>query len=129
MLHTTATDDETGAKLTVVKTKTMHIVLGLAIASLIINVVVMMILWEYTGRTNEVVSETEKQKQRNAAMDEMLLNRAESQKFSYKWACEVAKQKGELCLDSPVWWADPNKYPLLKNDPTGTGLFPRATGE
>jgi hypothetical protein len=65
------------------------------------------------------------QSERNRAMDEMLLQRARNQQFSYNMACRYAKENNLLCLEDPQWWADPKNYPSISNDPSGTGLFPK----
>lgn len=65
------------------------------------------------------------QEQRNLAIDELLLKRASIQIFSYNKACQYAREKGEACLDNPQLWADVEKYPLLKNNKSGSGLFPK----
>lgn len=68
----------------------------------------------------------EKMRQRNAATDEMLLNRAIIQQWVYLQICERVKANGGVCLNNPSWWADPRKYPALSQDSSGSGLFPSA---
>ena len=84
--------------------------------------------WQLRGTVEALQAtqlQTEKWKQRSQAMDEMLLNRAIVQKWTYEQACDYAKSLGKVCLENPIWWADPAKYPLIANDPSGTGLFPK----
>jgi hypothetical protein len=72
----------------------------------------------------ELTQQSEVQRQRNLAMDEMLLKRATVQRWSFLQACEYARSKGQTCPENPQWWADPMKYPALIDNESGTGLFP-----
>lgn len=101
----------------------------LVVAELIL--ICFLIYMAFTNRAyiHSLGKQDEIQSKRNAAMDEMLLKRAESQIFSYTQACDYAKSKGESCLENPKWWANPENYPELQNQPSGTGLFPQREEE
>jgi hypothetical protein len=72
----------------------------------------------------ELATQSEVQRQRNLALDEMLLKRATVQRWTFLQACAYAQSKGQVCPENPQWWADPLRYPALINNESGTGLFP-----
>ncbi len=125
-IHRTLTDD-TGEVFEVVSQRWVWVITGLISVQLFGLAILLVLVITNRGRISEIDTRNEIQRQRNLAMDEMLVNRARVQRWTYERICEMEKAHGRSCLDNPQWWADRNKYPALANDPDaqGSGLFPR----
>lgn len=98
---------------------------ALAIVNFLVSLIIAALLIGNIRAIRDVTDFNSKLTQRNQAMDEMLYHRAEIQQWMYERICEHQKAENKPCYTNPQWWADPKKYPLIANDPSGTGLFPQ----
>jgi hypothetical protein len=109
----------------IISKKWKHMVTALLYCNLVFLFALMIAVYKNIVRLDDGEKSTAIMRERNRAMDEMLVNRAKSQEWVFKETCDRAKKEGRMCFENPQWWADPAKYPHLVNDPDGTGLFPK----
>lgn len=126
-IHQTLTDNE-GNEYRVVSSNWLKGTVVIIIINFVALISVTALLLDNVHSVNTALNFNERISQRNKAMDEMLFNRAELQQWTYFNVCEyVAKPKQLPCLQNPQWWATPDKekYSLIIDDPSGSGLFPK----
>lgn len=125
-IHKTLTDDD-GNIYKIVPQHWTWVITGLIFVQMVALLILLTFAVSNRSRITALTDHNEIQRQRNLAMDEMLVRRASVQMWTYTQACDYAKSKGEECFPDPKWWADRSKYPALANDPDaqGSGLFPR----
>jgi hypothetical protein len=90
------------------------VVLMLIIAGLIDNI----------RRVETTMQFTDKVDQRNKALGEIAGSRAKANIWAFEKTCNLWEKAGGRCMADPQWYADPNNYPLIVDDPMGAGLFP-----
>jgi hypothetical protein len=122
-IHKTLTDVD-GNSYKVVSSKWLRVLTAIAAANFIILVLIVAVLIDNIRTINNEVIHTNKLGQRNRALSEIAASRAISAQWTYHKVCEDVKRRGEDCLENPKWYADPDKYPLIADDPMGAGLFP-----
>jgi hypothetical protein len=130
-IHQTLTDKE-GKEYKVVSSNWLKSTVCVVILNFLCLITITYLLLDNVQYVAQSMQFNDKIKQRNKAMDEMLLKRAENQQWTYNMVCEfVAKPHNQDCLPKPEWWATPDgeKYNLIMNDASGTGLFPAANKE
>lgn len=125
-IHKTLTDDE-GQTYKLVPANWVKMMTVLVFIELFGLAILLLVAITNRATITTLTNTNEIQRQRNLATDEMLLRRAEVQKWTYEQVCKLVIERGEKCYPDPRWWADRNKYPALVNDPDaqGSGLFPR----
>lgn len=126
VIHTTLTD-RGGNEYKVVSSAWLKGTVIMILVNLLALIFITALLLDNMQSVNDAMTFSDKIKQRNKAMDEMLANRAAIQQWMFNVVCDdVAKPKGIDCFHNPQWWAVPDnsKYNLIINDPSGSGLFP-----
>lgn len=122
-IHKTLTDPE-GNSYRIYPSWWIKWLTGIASINFIVLVLIIAWLIDNTQTIQSTLDYTEKGRQRNLAIQDFAEGRLKANMWTYEKVCEMAKKLNEPCLDSPKWYADPTKYPLIANDPMGAGLFP-----
>lgn len=122
IIHKTLTD-ELGRTYKVVSSQWLRALTAVAVINFIVLIAITAVLIENSQSIQNTMNFTAKVAQRNAASAEVAESRLKANMWAFQQACEAAKRHGEVCMEA-VWYADPAKYPLIANDPTGAGVFP-----
>lgn len=124
MPHKTLTDIE-GNKYTIVASWWMKALTIVAIVNFLILMIIVAVLIDNYRDIDTTLKVTDKTQQRNQALGDIAASRAVANKWAFEKTCElVIKSLGQPCMENPIWYADPAKYPLIATDPAGAGLFP-----
>lgn len=122
-IHKTLTDRD-GNTYRIVESRWLK---ALTIASVINFTILMLIiagLIDNIRRVEIAMTFSDKWGQRASALSDIAASRAEANIWAFNKTCEWVKSIGQQCMQNPVWYADPKKYPLIVDDPAGAGLFP-----
>ena len=123
LIHRTLTDSD-GNTYKVVSSRWLRVLTAIAAGNFVILILIVAVLIENARTINEEVQYTNKAGQRNAALNEIAEGRAIALRWTYEQVCEKAQEAGKKCVEGVQWYADPSKYPLIANDPAGSGIFP-----
>jgi len=123
-IHQTLTD-ENGIQYRVVKSSWLKVVTGIAIIEFILIFAIIAGLIDNIRAVEDTLKYSTKMSQRNAAITELLMNRTVIQQQMFLTLCEMDTLRAEPCvIRDNNWWADPEKYPLIADDPESVSLFP-----
>lgn len=122
IIHKTLTD-ELGRTYKVVSSQWLRALTAVAITNFVILVAITAVLIQNSQSIQDTMNFTAKVAQRNAASAEVAESRLKANMWAFQQACEAVKRNGGACMEA-IWYADPAKYPLIADDPTGAGVFP-----